>query len=181
MAQTPAKCSIPLSLHRMAQRYGVNSGVPSAGISLLLFHGLIVTEIQASTDMLANTDSKRIHKEKLMKDTRPFIVFDGKRVGAELQKAVYARLREFGKSFWIVGFQPWIHPYNKVKNCVCLTLDGSVYYKFQIMMIKGKGCYHYRYRVAEVPRGNSFIMDVKKGQRLSHKKLLEKIATAQIG
>ena len=121
-------------------------------------------------------------KESKEIDTRPMIFFESKDIEKKITKAVYARLREFGKSFWIANFEAWVHPYNKVRNCFALTFDGFVYYKFQVMMIKGKGKYFFRFRVAEVPKGksSSFIMDVKLNQRLCYGKLLKKIATARV-
>jgi len=118
------------------------------------------------------------NKEEI--DTRPMIWFEAKDVEKKVTKAVYARLREFGKSFWIADFKAWVHPYNKVRNCFALTFDGFIYYKFQTMMIKGKGKYFFRFRVAELPKSDSFIMDVKLNQRLSYEKLLQKIATATV-
>lgn len=121
-------------------------------------------------------------KEDKYKDTRPMICFEAKDIEKKITAAVYARLREFGKSFWIANFQSWVHPYNKVRNCFALTFDGFIYYKFQAMMIKGKNGYFFRFRVAELPKDvRSFIMDVKLNQRLCYKQLLDKISTARVG
>jgi hypothetical protein len=111
---------------------------------------------------------------------KPCLLFESKKVTKAMEKAIYARLREFGKSFWIARFIPWVHPYNNVKNCFALTLDGGVYYKFQFMALKGKKGYYFRFRVAETPKGTCFTMDVKKNQRLSYDKLISKIGTAKV-
>lgn len=115
---------------------------------------------------------------------KPFIYFEANDVCHHLEKALSKRLREFGKGFWIAKVQPWIHPYNEVKNCIALTLDGSVYYKFQVMVIRSpkyNDRFFCRFRVAQTPKGNSFAMDVKKNQRLSFPVLLDKIAAASVG
>jgi hypothetical protein len=47
-------------------------------------------------------------------------------------------LKELSKllsiKFWFGGkaIYPWEHPLNKVKNCLCITLDGCVTYKFKV-------------------------------------------------
>jgi hypothetical protein len=113
-------------------------------------------------------------------DTRPMINFNQEEMQKALEKAVYARLRQFGKSFWIVTFSPWIHPYNEVRNCFCLMLDGCVQYKFQVMMYKGKGKYFFRFRVAKIQSPFSFDLQVKLNQRLSYQQLLDRIANAKV-
>jgi hypothetical protein len=116
-----------------------------------------------------------------VKNDLPLIYFDANKISNDLKKAVYARLRQFGKSFWTVGFEPWVHPYNEVRNCLALTLDGFIYYKFQVMMIRSKKGYYLRFRIAKMPPvEGSFIMDVKKNQRLSFAQLMDKISTANV-
>jgi len=120
-------------------------------------------------------------------EERPCLLCGIDKTTSTLQAAVYSRLRQFGKSFWIAKFGAWVHPYNKVRNCIALTLDGFVYYKFQVMIIKGRNKtgplrWHLRFRVAELPTDlGSFTMDVKLNQRLSYEQLIEKISTATVG
>jgi len=38
------------------------------------------------------------------------------------------------QKFWYGGkmVYPWEHPFNKIKNCAAITLDGCVQYKFKV-------------------------------------------------
>ena len=64
-----------------------------------------------------------------MKDSKalkPLIFFDGNKISKDIKKAVHNRLAMFGKGFWCLGCEPWIHPYNKVRNCIAISIDGFI-------------------------------------------------------
>ena len=109
---------------------------------------------------------------------RPCLLVDADIIGENLTHAVYKRLRKFGKSFWIATFQPWVHPYNRVPNCMALSFDGFIHYKFSMKYDEKKSDVFYQV----VKRAkNSFVMDVKNKDRLTYTELLKKIKTAKVG
>lgn len=114
-----------------------------------------------------------------MKDNRPYISIDMDKLTKHLTTAVYARLRQFDRSFWIVSFGPWVHPYNRVPNCMALCIDGFIQYKFSMQF--DKSCIVV-FRVDKMPKDKKYniILDVKHGDRLTLAALIQKISTAKV-
>ena len=51
-----------------------------------------------------------------------------------MKNAISEISKLLSQKFWFGGklVYPWLHPLNKVKDCICLTLDGCVCYKFKL-------------------------------------------------
>ena len=90
----------------------------------------------------------------------------------DVEKAIYARLREVGCSFWIVDFVPWVHPLNKVLNCWALMGDGFILAKFQEKLAKDKKTIVYKLR--EFRHRGSVDIAMEVGEEATWEQLIEK-------
>ena len=81
--------------------------------------------------------------------------------------------------FGIPRFVPWVHPHNKILNCVACMVDGFLFYKFQIKLDKHGQIV---YKVAEILNKNcaSPNLNVEKDEELTFEELIEKIKDTTI-
>jgi hypothetical protein len=76
-----------------------------------------------------------------------------------------------GQKFWFGGklVHPWDHPLNKIKNCICLTLDGCVSYKFKL-------CKNGKLRVHTIRDSGYLNLHLKRLQTITFQDLYCRIA-----
>lgn len=86
-------------------------------------------------------------------------------------EAVVKRMREKGKGFFIISCGPWIHPLNTVLNCYAIMFDGSIQYKFEMMVKDNK----FGYRVAEIRSTEWLTLRLIVGEILTPEELIAKI------
>ena len=104
------------------------------------------------------------------------LLLDADQIGKKLTDEVYKCLSRFEKGFWIANFCPWVHPLNRVPNCMALLFDGFIHYKFSV---KNNGRGRDYYQVAKRSE-HCFVMDVKVGDCLTLSELVKKIKTAKV-
>jgi hypothetical protein len=87
------------------------------------------------------------------------------------EKALKELSKLMSKKFWFGGkaIYPWEHPWNKVKNCLALTLDGCIQYKFKV-------CKNGKLRCMEVRETRWFNLGLKPLQTITLEEIYNCIA-----